>query len=95
MSVFCLLCKGDALRYHLGKKFSTRDQDNDAWSRSCAVMLKGGWWYGDCHYSNLNGLYYHTGSYTSTNADGVEWRQWKSIWYSLRFTEMKFKSFHV
>ena len=94
--MFCLLCIGDSLRYHLGKKFSTRDQDNDEWSsNSCAVTRKGGWWYGTgCHSSNLNGHYYHTGSYTSTYEDGVVWSGWKDWRYSMRVTEMKFKSFH-
>ena len=90
--MFCLLCIGDSLRYHLGKKFSTRDQDNDGSSSSCAVKYKGGWWY----YSNLNGHYYHTGRYTSSYSDGVEWWHWNSShYYSLRFTEMKFRPFHM
>ena len=95
--MFCLLFKGDALTTrHLGQKFSTRDQDNDASSNSCAVYYKGGWWYGPgCHHSNLNGHYYHTGNYTPTNPDGVVWYYWKGYSYSLRFTEMKFKSFHM
>jgi len=96
VSVFNLLCKGDSLRSHLGHKFSTRDQDNDASSISCAVKYKGAWWYGSGYYSNLNGLYYHTGRYTSTNVDGVEWYIWKrNHWYSLRVTEMKFRPFHM
>ena len=95
MSVLYLLCKGDSLSEdHLGYKFSTRDQDNDAWSSgSCAVLSKGGWWYNNCHNSNLNGHYYHTGSYTSTYDDGVVWYHWKGYWYSLRFTEMKIRPF--
>ena len=94
--MFCLLCKGDSLTRHLGQKFSTRDQDNDAWSDgSCAVCSKGGWWYNVCHGSNLNGLYYSTGNYTSTRSDGVTWWRWKGRWYSLRFTEMKIRPFSV
>jgi len=58
-------------------------------------LYKGGWWYGYCHQSNLNGHYYHTGNYTSSYDDGVEWRHWKGSYYSLRFTEMKFRPFHV
>ena len=93
--MFNLLFKGDSLTYpHLGKKFSTRDQDNDAWPNSCAVNYKGAWWYNSCHHSNLNGLYYHTGSYTSSYNDGVVWYDWKGWRYSMRVTEMKFKSFH-
>jgi len=97
VSVFCLLCIGDSLRYHLGKKFSTRDQDNDgSSSNSCAVRYKGGWWYGHSHDSNLNGHYYHTGNYTSSYNDDVEWYHWKiSYWYSMRVTEMKFRPFHM
>jgi len=92
--VFCLLCKGDSLTYHLGQKFSTRDQDNDVYPGvSCAVRDKGGWWYKYCHYSNLNGLY-RVGNYTSS-FDGVVWFHWKGWYYSLRFTEMKIRPFHV
>jgi len=94
MSVFYLLCKGDSLRFHLGQKFSTRDQDNDgAPDGSCAVGYKGGWWYESCHLSNLNGHYYHTGNYTSTYHDGVVWYYWKGIRYSMRSTEMKIRPF--
>jgi len=97
VSVFFLLCKGDSLRHHLGKKFSTRDQDNDEKSgSSCAVRHKGAWWYGYCYNSNLNGHYYRTGSYTpSSYDDGVEWYHWKGSRYSIRVTEMKFRPFHV
>ena len=38
---------GNSLTYHNGKKFSTRDRDNDeSWStRNCAQKDKGGWWF--------------------------------------------------
>ena len=93
--MFYLLCKGDALTPHnLGQKFSTREQDNDEFSwNSCAEFYKGGWWYGECSYSNLNGLYYHTGNYTATHHDGVVWYHWKGWRYSLRTTEMKIRPF--
>jgi len=74
-------------------KFSTRDQDNDVWTNSCAVTYKGAWWYEKCHDSNLNGLYL-SGSHTS-DADGVNWRHWTGYNYSLRFTEMKIRPFNV
>ena len=82
---------GDSLTaIHNGHKFSTKDQDNDArpW-RSCAITYKGGWWYEDCHDSNLNGLY-HGGTHTSY-ADGVNWLSWRGHYYSLKFTEMKLR----
>ena len=98
MKQCCLRCKGDSLRiYHIHYKFSTPDQDNDAWSGgSCAVYYKGAWWYSWYLSSNLNGHYYHTGNYTSGNADGVVWYYWKiNYWYSMRFTEMKLRPFDM
>ena len=81
---------GDAMtERHNGSPFSTKDRDNDAYSTSCAQRFKGGWWYESCHRANLNGLY-HYGTHTSY-ADGVNWFQWKGYYYSLKFTEMKFR----
>lgn len=47
----------DAMTYHNGEKFSTRDQDNDNWDKHCAQSYLGAWWYKSCHYANLNGQY--------------------------------------
>ena len=79
----------DSLSYHSGKKFSTFDQDNDQWSYNCAVSYKGAWWYGVCHYSNLNGKYL-SGNHTIF-ADGINWFHWKGHYYSLKITEMKLR----
>ena len=81
---------GDSLTQHNGYKFSTRDQDNDAYSaNNCAQVFKGAWWFDNCHNSNLNGLY-HGGSHSSY-ADGVNWYTWRGYRYSHKFTEMKLR----
>lgn len=56
---FLLLDDGLSGRIHAcGKKFSTKDQDNDtATDGSCAQRYHGAWWYSACHATNLNGQY--------------------------------------
>ncbi|NXW70218.1 FCN1 protein, partial [Hirundo rustica] len=80
---------GDSLSYHRDMPFSTTDQDNDMSSFNCATEYKGAWWYNDCHYSNLNGMYWRGvhGSY----ADGINWKTGKEYHYSYKQTEMKFR----
>lgn len=70
-------------------QFSTKDNDNDINSGHCARGFKGAWWYGGCHFSNLNGLY-HGGPYES-DADGVCWYTFRGLKYSLKRTEMKLR----
>ena len=84
---------GDSLlQKHNGHCFSTLDNDNDASpSISCAAVYKGGWWYNDCHSSNLNGLYH--GGHHDTDADGINWETWHGLDYSLKFTEMKIRPY--
>ncbi|XP_076073227.1 fibrinogen-like protein A [Mytilus galloprovincialis] len=43
----------DSMKYNNGRKFSTKDRDNDASSGNCAVN-HGGWWHGNCSNSYLN-----------------------------------------
>jgi len=88
------LPKGDSLNYHDGMKFSTKDKDNDLddtgpFNGSCASQYSGAWWYNACHDSNLNGRYVH-GADTQF-AQGVIWEHWRGDYYSLKFTEMKFR----
>ena len=88
MTSDCPLSVGDSLAYHLGSKFSTRDQDNDRKiTASCAVIRRGAWWYRNCYRSNLNGQYLRG----NISGYGVEWYHWKGFRYSLRVTEMKIK----
>lgn len=77
--------KGDSLIRQNGAQFYTKDHDTN----TCAARFKGGWWYENCHDSNLNGLYLR-GAH-STFADGIEWKAWHGYNYSLKFTEMKIR----
>ncbi|CAH2316825.1 Hypothetical predicted protein [Pelobates cultripes] len=80
---------GDSLVYHNNRPFTTKDKDNDGDPNNCAQIFKGGWWYGNCHHSNLNGLY-HGGAHSSY-ADGVNWKTGKGLNYSYKVVEMKFR----
>uniref|UniRef100_A0A8C4XIT6 Ficolin-2-like n=1 Tax=Erpetoichthys calabaricus TaxID=27687 RepID=A0A8C4XIT6_ERPCA len=80
---------GDSLTYHKNMNFSTKDQDNDQSSTDCSHVYKGAWWYNDCHFSNLNGVYLR-GEHASF-ADGVDWKTGKGYNYSYKYTAMKFR----
>ena len=68
----------DAMANQNGRPFSTRDNDNDAWSQNCAAVYGGAWWYNRCFSSNLNGKYVlhtpenYSGSYTA-GANRLSW----------------------
>ena len=69
----------DSMAYHNGAQFSTRDRDHDNWSRNCATVYGGAWWYKSCFHSNLNSKYeLHTpedeGSF-SVGANRLSWYQ--------------------
>ena len=80
---------GDSLAWHHNMSFSTKDQDNDQTTGSCAIWSEGAWWYNKCHDSNLNGRYLN-GSHSSY-ANGVNWAHWKGHYYSFKRAEMKIK----
>ncbi|XP_074666516.1 tenascin-X-like [Strix aluco] len=77
---------GDALSYHAGSPFSTRDRDPRGRPRPCAVAYTGAWWYHNCHYANLNGRYG-----TPHHHQGINWFPWKGFEVSIPFTEMKLR----
>ena len=79
---------GDSLSYHSNIMFSTKDRDNDQWETgSCAKDLTGGWWFNNCHNSNLNGQFLgNTKAY-----GGVGWARFKHN-LSLKFVEMKLRA---
>lgn len=79
---------GDSLNRSRGYPFSTKDQDNDNWSKNCADDLKGAWWYNDCSDSNLNGVYHH-GSNSLPSA--LKWYHWRGHRYSVKRAEMKIR----
>ncbi|CAL1287166.1 unnamed protein product [Larinioides sclopetarius] len=75
---------------HNNQKFTTKDQDNDNHAEgNCALSYKGAWWYGACHASNLNGVYYR--GVHASYADGVNWYTFKGHNESLDTTEMKIR----
>nr|XP_038033254.1 fibrinogen-like protein 1 [Anas platyrhynchos] len=75
--------------YHNKRSFSTPDSGN-----ICAEISHGGWWYHQCFFSNLNGVYYKGGRYSIKNRkilgpDGIVWYSWKDTdYYSLRKVAM-------
>ncbi|XP_053577966.1 tenascin-X [Bombina bombina] len=77
---------GDSLGYHNNMIFSTRDRDAKKRILPCAMSYRGAWWYRNCHYSNLNGMY-------ANNKDhqGINWFTWKGFEFSIPFTEMKIR----
>uniref|UniRef100_G1KYN5 Tenascin N n=1 Tax=Anolis carolinensis TaxID=28377 RepID=G1KYN5_ANOCA len=77
---------GDAMSYHHGYKFTTRDRDSDIAISNCALSHYGGWWYKNCHLANLNGKYGD-----NDHSAGVNWEPWKGHLYSIPFTEMKIR----
>ena len=70
---------GDSFSYHDNMNFSTYDRDNDnSTGYNCASLRKGGWWYNECHKSNLNGQYAN-----NRWSDGINWFAWMGFEYSL------------
>uniref|UniRef100_UPI0037E72B24 angiopoietin-2-like n=1 Tax=Semicossyphus pulcher TaxID=241346 RepID=UPI0037E72B24 len=75
--------------YHDLQSFSTPDTGN-----ICAEISHAGWWFHQCFYANLNGIYYKGGRYSLKaqnllGPDGIVWFSWKeSDFYSLKAVTM-------
>ncbi|XP_071370902.1 fibrinogen-like protein 1, partial [Centroberyx affinis] len=75
--------------YHDQQGFSTPDTGN-----ICAEISHAGWWFHQCFYANLNGVYYKGGRYSLKGQsllgpDGIVWFSWKdSDFYSLKTVSM-------
>ena len=66
-----------------GMPFTTKDRDNENWSRNCAedrVGHAGGWWYNFCTHIFLNNQY--------KNHYGIAVN---NFWKQLSFVEMKIR----
>ncbi|XP_019634598.1 PREDICTED: fibrinogen-like protein 1 [Branchiostoma belcheri] len=76
-----------------GERFSTVDRDNDASSyRHCSQLYgQGGWWFGACGYSYLNGRYLRNCGYSCPSWQGVVWWHWRGVRYSLKSVSMKIR----
>uniref|UniRef100_G1QM93 Angiopoietin like 4 n=1 Tax=Nomascus leucogenys TaxID=61853 RepID=G1QM93_NOMLE len=74
----------------LSVPFSTWDQDHDLRrDKNCARSLSGGWWFGTCSHSNLNGQYFRSiPQQRQKLKKGIFWKTWRGRYYPLQATTM-------
>ncbi|XP_011821650.1 PREDICTED: angiopoietin-related protein 4 isoform X2 [Mandrillus leucophaeus] len=74
----------------LSVPFSTWDQDHDLRrDKNCAKSLSGGWWFGTCSHSNLNGQYFRSiPRQRQELKKGIFWKTWRGRYYPLQATTM-------
>ncbi|XP_076809847.1 angiopoietin-related protein 6-like [Clavelina lepadiformis] len=79
---------GDSLTYHNNRPFSSRDRDNDSYSRNCVDYRGGGggWWFGACRHSSLNALW----GQSRVQNEMIYWTYWSNSMH-IRSTKMKFR----
>ncbi|XP_078663340.1 angiopoietin-2-like [Branchiostoma floridae x Branchiostoma belcheri] len=84
---------GDAMAHNDGQMFSTVDRDNDTWSSlHCSQRYgQGGWWFGGCSASFLNGRYLRNCGNSCPAWQGVVWWRWRGRHYSLKSVSMKIR----
>ena len=88
---------GNFFSYHTGSPFTTFDNDNDAnTTGNCAVNFRGGWWFDDSHYANLNGVYYANKldaiSSQAPRGHGIRWGFCWNVTYPAHTSLMKLKT---
>ncbi|XP_062866755.1 microfibril-associated glycoprotein 4-like [Trichomycterus rosablanca] len=82
---------GESLESHKGQKFSTFDKDQDTYAEgNCAKSYLGGFWYGQCHHANPNGIYLW-GKDATHYAIGNVWHHWKGYDNGLKTITMKIR----
>jgi len=81
---------GNSLRDNNGRKFRTKDSDNNQTFGDCAANKHGAWWFRNylCGYSSLNGKYLNKAAATAYQPHGIIWHRWKRNWNSLKKTYM-------
>ncbi|XP_035233316.1 techylectin-5A-like [Stegodyphus dumicola] len=80
---------GDSMKIHDKEKFTTRDKKNDKITTgNCAEKQRGGWWYYNCGYANLNGLYIR-----GSSENGTTWYNFRGS-KSLKSTEIMIRPFN-
>ncbi|KFM80934.1 Techylectin-5A, partial [Stegodyphus mimosarum] len=80
---------GDSMKIHDKEKFTTKDKKNDKMSNgNCAEKNKGAWWYYNCGYANLNGLYIR-----ESNDNATRWYHFRGN-KSLKSTEIMIRPFN-
>ena len=80
------------IRNNNNHDFSTYDRDADGSGANCGMLVRGGWWYANCAWANLNGEYVTPGTLSAhTNGfGGVIYHDFDGL-KSLKSTEMKFR----
>ena len=75
------------MSYNNNRLFSTKDNDQDSANYNCATVHHGGgWWYGACGFTTLNGVFYPKANVNYH--DGIWWYYWHGHKYSLKETTM-------
>ena len=78
---------GDSLEFNNNQRFSTKDRENDYSYIVCTDTHQGGYWFGACTSSNLNGRYLKEGS---DDMHGIWWQEFKGK-KTLKKTAMKIR----